>query len=87
MVNAVNRSRQAVGAGEGMPLFMIPRPERRVTVSPTTLPRSQRKPKGEGYARRAEILAVAERIFVEHGYEGATIRKIADEVGLSSTAL
>jgi AcrR family transcriptional regulator len=70
-----------------MPLFMPPRPERRVTVSPSTLPRSQRKPKGEGHARRAEILAAAERIFVEHGYEGATIRKIADEVGLSSTAL
>lgn len=50
-------------------------------------PRSQRKPKGEGHARRAEILAAAERIFVERGYEGATIRKIADEVGLSSTAL
>lgn len=52
-----------------------------------TTTRSQRKPKGEGHARRAEILAAAERIFVEHGYEGATIRKIADEVGLSSTAL
>ncbi|HZV85401.1 MAG TPA: TetR/AcrR family transcriptional regulator [Brevundimonas sp.] len=53
----------------------------------TLQPRSRRKPKGEGHARRAEILAAAERIFVEHGYEGATIRKIADEVGLSSTAL
>ncbi|PZQ45154.1 MAG: TetR/AcrR family transcriptional regulator, partial [Phenylobacterium zucineum] len=50
-------------------------------------PRSARKPKGEGHARRAEILAAAERIFVEVGYEGATIRKIAEEVGLSSTAL
>ena len=49
--------------------------------------RSARKPKGEGHARRAEILAAAERIFVEHGYEGATIRKIADEVGVSSAAL
>ncbi|WP_414977805.1 TetR/AcrR family transcriptional regulator [Brevundimonas sp.] len=49
--------------------------------------RSARKPKGEGHSRRAEILAAAEQIFVEHGYEGATIRKIADEVGLSSTAL
>jgi len=49
--------------------------------------RSNRKPKGEGHVRRAEILSAAERIFVEHGYEGATIRKIADEVGLSSTAL
>lgn len=50
-------------------------------------PRSARKPRGEGHSRRAEILAAAERIFVEHGYEGATIRKIADAVGLSSTAL
>ena len=49
--------------------------------------RSIRKPKGEGHARRAEILTAAEQIFVEHGYEGATIRKIADAVGLSSTAL
>lgn len=49
--------------------------------------RSTRKPKGEGHERRGEILAVAERIFVEKGFEGATIRKIADEVGLSSTAL
>jgi AcrR family transcriptional regulator len=49
--------------------------------------RSIRKPKGGGHERRAEILSAAERIFVEHGYEGATIRKIADEVGLSSTAL
>jgi AcrR family transcriptional regulator len=53
----------------------------------TIPPRSARKPKGEGHVRRAEILTAAERIFVEHGYEGATIRKIADEVGLSSTAL
>lgn len=49
--------------------------------------RSTRKPKGEGHSRRGEILAAAERIFVEFGYEGATIRKIAEEVGLSSTAL
>ena len=58
-------------------------------MSDTTPPatRSARKPKGERHSRRAEILEAAERIFVEHGYEGATIRKIADEVGLSSTAL
>ena len=55
--------------------------------SATSSTRSTRKPKGEGHARRAEILAAAERIFVEVGYEGATIRRIADEVGLSSTAL
>lgn len=57
-----------------------------MTATPVSS-RSARKPKGEGHERRAEILAAAERIFVEHGYEGATIRKIADEVGLSSTAL
>ncbi len=55
--------------------------------TPAKARRATRKPKGEGHVRRAEILAAAERIFVEHGYEGATIRKIADEVGLSSTAL
>lgn len=49
--------------------------------------KSTRKPKGEGHFRRGEILAAAEKIFVECGYEGATIRKIADEVGVSSTAL
>ncbi len=51
------------------------------------LGKSARKPKGDGYLRRAEILQAAEAIFVRDGYEGATIRKIADEVGLSSTAL
>lgn len=54
---------------------------------PVATRRSTRKPKGEGHERRGEILSVAERIFVEKGFEGATIRKIADEVGLSSTAL
>ena len=49
--------------------------------------RSARKAKGDGHLRRAEILGAAERIFVAEGYEGATIRKIADEVGVSSTAL
>ena len=46
-----------------------------------------RKPRGQGFERREEILAAAERIFVTSGYEGATIRKIADEVGVSPTAL
>ena len=82
------RVRQVIGAAPGLPLFRgrTSGASRLTLASPPTL-RSQRKPKGEGHARRAEILAAAERIFVEHGYEGATIRKIADEVGLSSTAL
>jgi AcrR family transcriptional regulator len=49
--------------------------------------KSARKAKGDGHLRRIEILEAAERIFVVDGYEGATIRKIADEVGVSSTAL
>lgn len=49
--------------------------------------KSARKAKGHGHLRRAEILEAAERIFVREGYAGATIRKIADEVGVSSTAL
>jgi AcrR family transcriptional regulator len=49
--------------------------------------RSMRKARGSGHLRRAELLAAAERIFNSVGYEGATIRKIAEEVGVSSTAL
>ncbi len=53
----------------------------------TATRKTSRKAKGDGHLRRAEILASAERIFLAEGYEGATIRKIADEVGVSSTAL
>ncbi len=49
--------------------------------------KSGRKAKGDGYLRRAEILQAAEELFLREGYQGATIRKIAQEVGLSSTAL
>ena len=49
--------------------------------------KTPRKAKGDGHLRRAEILGAAERIFLAEGYDGATIRKIADEVGVSSTAL
>jgi len=59
----------------------------KVTAAGTTVRRSSRKAKGDGYLRRAEILEAAERIFIAEGYDGATIRKIADEVGVSSTAL
>ena len=58
-----------------------------MSVAEKTIIRSARKAKGHGHLRRAEILEAAERIFIAYGYEGATIRKIADEVGVSSTAL
>ena len=53
----------------------------------TATRKTARKAKGDGHLRRAEILKAAECIFVAEGYEGATIRRIADEVGVSSTAL
>jgi len=58
-----------------------------VTITLKKPAKSARKAKGDGHLRRAEILEAAERIFIAEGYEGATIRKIADEVGVSSTAL
>lgn len=58
-----------------------------MTAVDTAPRKSARKAKGDGHLRRAEILEAAERIFIADGYEGATIRKIADEVGVSSTAL
>ena len=58
-----------------------------MTAEGATARKSARKAKGDGHMRRGEILGAAERIFLAEGYEGATIRKIADEVGVSSTAL
>jgi len=58
-----------------------------VTVALKKPHKSARKPKGDGHMRRGEILAAAEKIFIAEGYAGATIRKIADAVGVSSTAL
>src|SRR5271155_4747356 len=46
-----------------------------------------RKKKGEGAERRREILEVAKRLFVKEGYDATTIRRIATQVGISSTAL
>jgi len=51
------------------------------------LQKSARKARGDGHLRRGEILDAAERIFAAEGYEAATIRRIADAVGVSSTAL
>jgi AcrR family transcriptional regulator len=48
---------------------------------------SHRKPRGQGPARRDEILAAAKRLFLSDGFEHATIRKIAAAVGVSSATL
>jgi AcrR family transcriptional regulator len=46
-----------------------------------------RKPKGRGHERREEILAAAVRLFVEHGFENVSTRRIADALGISQTTL
>jgi TetR/AcrR family transcriptional regulator, transcriptional repressor of aconitase len=38
-------------------------------------------------ARREEILAGARRAFAEHGYEGATVARLEEEIGLSRGAI
>lgn len=40
-----------------------------------------------GPGRRGEILRAAADVFAERGYEGGTMRRIADEVGVSEPAL
>ena len=46
-----------------------------------------RKRRGEGHTRRDEILLAAKELFIREGYEATTIRRIADEVGVSAPAL
>lgn len=46
-----------------------------------------RKPRGQGASRRGEILAAAKRLFLQDGIQHATMRRIAADVGVSSTAL
>jgi AcrR family transcriptional regulator len=49
--------------------------------------RRTRKPKGMGHERHHEIIAAARRLFLKHGYENFTTRKLAERVGLSQTGL
>ncbi len=46
-----------------------------------------RKPRGQGASRRGEILDAAKQLFLEEGYQHATMRRIAAAVGVSPTAL
>lgn len=54
-------------------------------LSPTVV--GTRKKRGEGHTRRDEILLAAKKLFLKEGYEATTIRRIADEVGVSAPAL
>lgn len=51
------------------------------------IPIRTRKPRGQGASRRGEILAAAKRLFLQDGIQHATMRRIAADVGVSSTAL
>lgn len=57
-----------------------------MTDVPTSVVRT-RKPRGQGAARRGEILAAATRIFIDEGFPNTTMRRIAAAVGVSTTAL
>jgi AcrR family transcriptional regulator len=48
---------------------------------------SNRKARGSGHERLGEILSAAKELFLEHGYESVSTRKIAQRVGISQTAL
>src|SRR5258708_38750522 len=52
-----------------------------------TISLTNRKPRGSGHERLAEILVAAKELFLEQGVENVTTRKIAERVGISQTAL
>jgi AcrR family transcriptional regulator len=52
-----------------------------------TISLANRKARGAGHERLAEILAAAKALFLEFGYENVSTRKIAAKVGISQTAL
>jgi AcrR family transcriptional regulator len=66
-----------------MLLVAMSRPQKRQRPAD----RAQRKPRGQGHERRAEILAAAKDLFVSQGYENVTTRQLAERVGLSQTGL
>lgn len=49
--------------------------------------RGTRQAKGEGYRTREAILRAAKALFSEVGFEAATVRRIAERVGITSTTL
>jgi len=61
-----------------------PPPATRPTKAATT---SRRKPRGQGFERKPEIMTAARELFLKHGVANTSIRKIASRVGLSSTSI
>jgi AcrR family transcriptional regulator len=65
-----------------MPSKKTAAPERTYTIS-----LAHRKARGSGHERLGEILAAAKALFLEHGIENVSTRRIAERVGISQTAL
>jgi AcrR family transcriptional regulator len=65
-----------------MPRKTVSAPDRTYTIS-----LANRKARGSGHERLGEILAAARALFLEHGFENVSTRKIAERVGISQTAL
>lgn len=53
----------------------------------SSAPATVRKPRGRGHERHEEILQAAAKLFIEHGVDTVSTRRIASEVGISQTAL
>jgi AcrR family transcriptional regulator len=63
---------------------------RKKTVTPDqtyVISLANRKARGSGHERLGEILAAAKALFLEHGFENVSTRKIAEQVGVSQTTL
>ena len=59
----------------------------KVALAPPPTAPTTRKPRGRGHERHAEILQAAAKLFIEHGVDTVSTRRIAGEVGISQTAL
>lgn len=56
-------------------------------IKPSVINTAQRKPRGQGFERKAEIMAAARELFLKNGVTNTSIRKIASRLGLSSTSI
>jgi AcrR family transcriptional regulator len=60
---------------------------KQIAAKTYTISLANRKARGAGHERLAEILAAAKALFLESGYDNVSTRKIAARVGISQTAL